>query len=80
MLIINIRDRNPELQMFIRPWMEAMGHGSSNNVHPTYIGGGIYEGSANFNMSGIWSVYDSIKIGSNFITPAPPPKFDFNVP
>jgi hypothetical protein len=67
-------------QMYIRTWMETMGHGSSNNVHPAYIGGGIYEGSANFNMSGVWSVYDSIKIGSNFITPVPPPKFNFDVP
>lgn len=66
--------------MFIRPWMETMGHGSSNNVHPSYKGGGIYEGSANFNMSGIWYVYDSIKVNGNFITPAPPPKFIFDVP
>lgn len=67
-------------EMFIRPWMETMGHGSSNNVHPSYKGGGIYEGSANFNMSGVWFVYDSIKVSGNFITPAPPPKFIFDVP
>ena len=67
-------------EMFIRPWMETMGHGSSNNLHPSYKGGGIYEGSANFNMSGIWYVYDSIKVNNNFITSAPPPKFIFDVP
>jgi hypothetical protein len=67
-------------EMFIRPWMETMGHGSSNNVNPTYKGGGIYEGTANFNMSGIWFVYDSMKVGNNFITPSPPPKFTFDVP
>lgn len=66
--------------MFIRPWMEAMGHGSSNNVNPVYKGGGIYEGSANFNMSGYWDVYDSIKVNNTFITPAPPPRFTFDIP
>ena len=67
-------------EMFIKPWMETMGHGSSNNVHPSYKGGGIYEGTANFNMSGVWYVYDSIKVNGNFITPAPPPKFIFDIP
>lgn len=67
-------------EMFIRPWMETMGHGSSNNVNPAYKGGGIYEGNANFNMSGIWYVYDSIKVSGNFITGSPPPKFTFDVP
>lgn len=67
-------------EMFIRPWMETMGHGSSNNVHPVYKGGGIYEGTANFNMSGVWYVYDSIKVNGSFITPAPPPNFIFDVP
>jgi hypothetical protein len=67
-------------EMFIRPWMETMGHGSSNNIHPIYRGGGIYEGTANFNMSGIWYVYDSIKVNGNYITPAPPPKFIFDIP
>jgi hypothetical protein len=67
-------------QMFIRPWMEAMGHGSSNNVNPVYKGGGIYEGSANFNMSGIWDLYDSVKVNNVFITPAPPPRFTFDIP
>lgn len=39
-------------QMFIKPWMDAMGHGSSNNAHPVFTSGGIYEGTVNFNMSG----------------------------
>lgn len=67
-------------QMFIRPWMDAMGHGSSNNVHPVYISGGVYEGSVNFNMSGLWSVYDSIKVDNTTITPQVSPKFTFDVP
>lgn len=66
--------------MYIRPWMEAMGHGSSNNRDPVYIGGGIYEGQVNFNMPGQWYVYDSIKVNNEFITPTPPPKFIFDVP
>ncbi len=66
--------------MFIRPWMETMGHGSSNNVNPVFKSGGIYEGTANFNMSGVWYVYDSIKVNNNFITSSPPPKFIFDVP
>lgn len=67
-------------QMYVRPWMEAMGHGSSNNVHPVYTSGGIYQGSVNFNMSGIWSVYDSITVDNVTITPSSSPKFTFDVP
>lgn len=67
-------------EMYIRTWMESMGHGSSNNTNPAYIGGGIYEGRANLTMSGIWFVYDSIKVQSRFITAAPPPRFIFDVP
>jgi hypothetical protein len=67
-------------KMFIRPWMEAMGHGSSNNIHPVYTSGGIYEGTVNFNMSGEWSVYDSICVENTTITPPVLPKFIFDVP
>ena len=66
-------------EMFIKPWMEAMGHGSSGNVNPVYIGGGIYQGKANFTMAGLWAVYDSIRYQSRFITPSPLPRFLFNV-
>lgn len=64
--------------MFIRPWMEAMGHGSSNNVNP-YNNNGFYEGQVNFTMSGTWSVYDSVKVSGEWVTPTPPPKFTMNV-
>jgi hypothetical protein len=60
------------------PWMDAMGHGSTNNVHPHPIGGGIYEGNVNFNMPGEWSVYDTVYYGNIKITPNTPPKFIFN--
>ncbi len=66
-------------EMFIRPWMESMGHGSSNNVNPVYTGGGTYKGNVNFNMAGEWFVYDSINYRGNVITKTPPPKLNFDV-
>ena len=66
-------------QMFIRPWMESMGHGSGNNVNPVNLGGGMYKGTANFTMAGEWFLYDSIKYNGQFITKTPPPKFIFDV-
>ena len=66
-------------QMFIRPWMAAHGHGSSNNQDPIGLGGGLYEGKAMFTMPGDWVVYDSIKINGSFITHNPPPQFSFPV-
>jgi hypothetical protein len=64
---------------FIRPWMESMGHGSSNNQNPVFIGNGRYKGKANFNMPGEWYLYDSIKVNGSFITNTPPPKFILQV-
>lgn len=66
-------------EMFIRPWMEIMGHGSSNNVDPVYIAPARYKGVVNFNMPGEWYLYDSIKVNGNFITPTPAPKFILDV-
>ncbi len=66
-------------EMFIRPWMEAMGHGSGNNINPTGNGGGKYSGTANFTMAGQWFLYDSIKVNNSFITGTPPPKFILEV-
>lgn len=65
--------------MYIRPWMPSHGHGSSSNENPVYTSEGIYRGKANFTMSGIWEVYDSISVSGQFITPKPPPKFIFDV-
>lgn len=66
-------------EMFIRPWMESMGHGSGNNVDPAYISPGRYKGTANFNMAGEWFLYDSIKVNGSFITNSPAPKFILQV-
>ncbi len=68
-----------DAEMFIRPWMESMGHGSSNNVNPVMISGGRYKGKANFNMPGEWFLYDSIRVNGNFITNTPTPKFILQV-
>lgn len=67
-------------EMFVGTWMPTMGHGSSNNVNPAYIGNGVYSGKVNLVMSGQWEVYDSIKVTGNFITPTPAPKFIFECP
>lgn len=66
-------------QMYIFPWMPQMGHGSSGNENPVFIGGGIYQGKVNFNMPGTWTVADSIYYENRFITPVPSPKFTFDV-
>jgi hypothetical protein len=66
-------------EMFIRPWMETMGHGSSNNVDPAMISPGRYKGTVNFNMAGEWFLYDSIKVAGSFITNTPSPKFILQV-
>ncbi len=68
-----------DAQMFIRPWMEAMGHGSSNNTDPVMVSPGRYKGTANFNMAGEWFLYDSIKVNGTFITNTPSPKFILQV-
>ena len=68
------------LEMYIRTWMPLMGHSSSDNVNPVSLGGGLYKGKVNYNMSGQWYVYDSIKYNGGIITPAPPPKFIFDAP
>lgn len=68
-----------DAEMFIRPWMESMGHGSSNNVNPVSKTGGKYEGTANFNMAGEWFLYDSIKVAGSYITNTPAPKFILQV-
>jgi len=65
-------------QMQIMPWMESMGHGSTNNIHPVHIGDGIYEGQINLNMPGEWNVADSVYLDGRKITEGIPPKFKFN--
>lgn len=75
---LNTYEEITDAKMYIRPWMETMGHGSGNNVDPVYTNG-KYLGTANFNMAGEWFLYDSIKVGDNFITNTPPPKFILQV-
>lgn len=45
----------------IEPEMPSMGHGSPNNVNPTYTANGHYNGKVNFTMSGFWRVHLTIK-------------------
>ncbi len=66
-------------KMFIRPWMESMGHGSSNNVNPEFLDDGTYKGTVNFNMAGEWTVFDSINYQGSVLTRTPPPKLNFDV-
>jgi len=64
-------------QMSIYPWMVNMGHSSSSNINPVFMQKGRYEGKVNFNMTGLWDVYDTIKVNGVNITNIPPPKFTF---
>lgn len=68
-----------DAEMMIRPWMESMGHGSSNNIDPAWISPAKYRGTVNFNMAGEWFLYDSIKVNGSFITNTPAPKFIMEV-
>ena len=68
-----------DAQIYIMPWMETMGHGSPNNVHPAYTTDGIYQGTLNFSMPGELSVYDTVYHNSHKITQNIPPKFNFTV-
>jgi len=65
---LNTYEEISDAEMYIRPWMETMGHGSANNVDPVYTTGGKYVGTVNFNM-----------LGGRFITNTPPPKFILEV-
>jgi hypothetical protein len=40
--------------ILLEPEMPAMGHGSPNNVNPTHISSGRYNGKVNFTMTGNW--------------------------
>lgn len=65
--------------MFIRPWMESHGHGSSNNVNPVWESNGKYSGKVNFTMPGQWFVYDSIIVNNQVISPESPLYLVFDV-
>jgi hypothetical protein len=43
------------------PEMPTMGHGSPNNVNPTYTANGLYDGTVNFTMTGYWRINVTVK-------------------
>lgn len=57
----------PYLSVAIEPEMPAMNHGSPNNVNPTSIGDGHYQGVVNFTMTGWWRVNMTIKNGEGSV-------------
>jgi hypothetical protein len=66
-------------EMVIYPWMVYMGHSSSHNENPVLISNGKYQGKVNLTMSGLWDVYDTIRVNGALITNIPPPKFGLTV-
>jgi hypothetical protein len=68
-----------DAEIIIYPWMVYMGHSSSNNENPALISNGKYRGKVNFNMSGLWDVYDTIRVNGVVVTNIPPPKLSFTV-
>lgn len=52
---------NLTLQM--TPDMPSMGHGSPNNVHPSYTANGHYKGKVNFTMTGEWRI--TVQLNAN---------------
>lgn len=57
----------PYLTVEIEPEMPSMNHGSPNNVNPTHIGMGHYQGVVNFTMTGWWKVNMIIKDGEGVV-------------
>ncbi len=49
----------------LTPEMPSMGHGSPNNMNPTYTSGGHYKGKVNFTMTGDWRL--NLAISKNSI-------------
>lgn len=50
------------------PEMPAHGHGSSNNVSPTFVAPGRYEGQVNFTMPGEWKTTFTVKAAGALMT------------
>ncbi|MDP1921318.1 MAG: FixH family protein [Myxococcales bacterium] len=50
------------------PEMPAHGHGSSNNVSPTLVAPGRYEGQVNFTMPGEWKTTFTAKAAGELMT------------
>lgn len=52
-----------DLQLTMLPEMPSMGHGSSGNVVPAHVGGGMYRGAVTFSMAGDWVVLLGLRAG-----------------
>ncbi|MGB0402681.1 MAG: FixH family protein [Salibacteraceae bacterium] len=52
----------------IEPTMPSMGHGSPNNVNPTFMGDGHYKGKVNYTMSGLWKIDVKVSRSGNVIS------------
>lgn len=50
-----------DYQIEFEPEMPTMGHGSPNNVNPTYTANGLYDGTVNFTMTGYWRINVTVK-------------------
>lgn len=53
-----------DLALVGTPEMPSMGHGSSGNVNPVHVRGGVYQGTVNFSMLGDWVLHLTLK-GAN---------------
>ncbi|MCF8256492.1 MAG: FixH family protein [Flavobacteriales bacterium] len=51
----------------IEPEMPSMGHGSPNNVNPTFTSRGHYVGKVNFTMTGLWRINLTIMNGAEVV-------------
>lgn len=59
------------LTIEMTPEMPSMGHGSPNNVHPTFVSKGHYKGKVNYTMTGDWRLHFKIsKEGTELINDA----------
>ncbi|MCE1164007.1 MAG: hypothetical protein LWX07_01235 [Bacteroidetes bacterium] len=64
-------------EMRLKTYLETGGSVSSGGLNPVWKGGGMYEGSVNFNKTGTWHVQDTIYYHNNKITKTNPPDFVF---
>ena len=56
-----------DLIIEFEPTMPSMGHGSPNNVNPTFTSEGTYIGKVNYTMTGKWQLDLTIKRGTQLL-------------
>jgi len=56
-----------DLNIEFEPSMPSMGHGSPNNVDPTFTSNGTYIGKVNYSMTGKWQLDLTIKRGTKML-------------